>query len=405
MKKYVIVGASYRCYAMFVANLTEKYKDTVALTGVYDINRHRAEFFRQKIGANCTVYDSFEKMLNEEKPDGVLVTTNDRFHHEYIVRALDMGYDVISEKPLTNTYERCLAVREAEKRSGRRVKVTFNCRFMPHFLEIKKLLCANKIGKVLAVNYEYYLNRWHGGDYFKRWHRLMENSQGMLLHKSTHHFDIINWFLEDEPVKVAALGNRVFYADSDKCHGERCSQCSFADRCESSHSPSADVDKDLYFEAEKEDGYIRDRCCYRPDSDINDNMSVSVLYKKGTILTYSLNLFSVREGYRLTLTGEKGVLELNEVKLGDHEDDSFQINLYYCDGTSETVSVQKGTGMHLGGDEKMISMLFGEENEDHYNQCADSFAGVVSAMIGVAGNMSIEKNETIDLSQYLDTLR
>lgn len=199
MKKYVIAGASVRCYMMFVTRLVEDYSDSVKITGVYDINKTRCRVFKDKIGDLCTIYDDFDEMLDKERPDAVIVTTVDSVHHEYIIRALDKGYDVISEKPLTNTFERCAEIRAAEKRSGRKVTVTFNCRFMPYFYELKKLMAAGRIGKPLAINYEYCLTRWHGGDYFKRWHRLMSNSQGMLLHKSTHHFDIVNWLTGDEP--------------------------------------------------------------------------------------------------------------------------------------------------------------------------------------------------------------
>ena len=114
-KRYVIVGASFRCYMLFVCTLTERYKDTVALTGVYDVNRTRCEFFKKKVGDEMTVYDDFDRMLDTEKPDGVIVTTSDKFHHEYIIRSLKKGYDVFCEKPVTNTYERCLAIRNAEK--------------------------------------------------------------------------------------------------------------------------------------------------------------------------------------------------------------------------------------------------------------------------------------------------
>ncbi len=405
MKRYVIVGASFRCYTMFVTNLIDKFADSTEITGVYDLNKTRSKFFKDKIGDKCTIYDDFDKMLDTEKPDAVLVTTVDSVHHEYIVRALDKGYDVISEKPLTNTFDRCLQIREAEKRSGHKVTVTFNCRFMPYFLEVKKLLAADRIGKPLAINYEYCLNRWHGGDYMKRWHKLMKNSQGMLLHKSTHHFDIVNWLLRDEPSKVTALGNKVYYNDKSKCFADRCSNCLKKDSCESAHSQSDILDKQLYFDAEKEDGYIRDCCCFNGESDINDSMSVSVMYTKGAILTYTLNLFSQHEGYRMVITGEKGVMIAENYDTGYGTSDKFKIVILDRDNRTEIVEFDKSTGTHAGGDEKLISMLFGEKQEDEYGQMADSYAGMVSAMIGIAANESIATEKTVDVQAYLKKLR
>lgn len=406
MKRYVIVGASYRCRGMFVRQLMKQFPDDVKLTGVYDMNRTRCKVFQDMVGPEMTIYDDFETMLDAERPDAVIVTTADHVHHEYIIRALDKGYDVICEKPVTNTFERCLAVREAEKRSGRKVTVTFNCRFMPYFARIKELLMEGAIGKVHAIHYEYCLDRSHGADYFKRWHRKMEFSEGMLLHKSTHHFDIVSWLLEDEPERVNALGVQSYYAKEEKSLGKRCSQCPGVDRCTSSELQGKTVNQAMFYDAEWEDGYIRDTCCFLSDADIMDNLSVSVLYAKGALLTYSLNLFSMREGYNLTITGEKGVLLASSwsVDLGEKQD-KRAIRILRDNGEVEIVEVEKIAEGHGGGDERLIQMIFGPEQPDPLGQCADSYAGVSSAMIGIAANRSIREGCTVELAQELAQLR
>lgn len=403
MKRYVIVGAGLRCYTMFVEHLTAHYRDTVALTGVYDTNRTRSEYFRKKVGDGLTVYDDFDAMLEAEQPDGVIISTVDSTHHEYVVRALDRGYDVICEKPITNTFERCAAIRDAERRSGKEVTVTFNCRFMPHFAKLKELIANGIVGKVHAINYEYCLDREHGGDYFKRWHRKMEFSQGMLLHKSTHHFDIINWLLEDEPRLVTALGTRSFYADPSKSGAPRCTKCPIVDTCLSAGSWNAASSHEIYYAAEHEDGYIRDTCCFLPDADINDNLSVSVRYAKGAMLTYTLNLFSMHEGYRISVTGEDGILTLES--WSDVPSDEYIFRVHHSNGDMENIAIKKADGAHAGGDERLIAMIFGEGMEDRLGQCADSFAGFSSAIIGIGANESMAEGRTVDLKQKLDELR
>ena len=99
----------------------------------------------------------------------------DRFHHEYIIRSLEAGCDVITEKPMTIDDVRCRAILEAEKRTGRRVIVTFNYRFAPYVTRVKELLREGVIGKVLSVDFEWILDTRHGADYFRRWHRRKEN--------------------------------------------------------------------------------------------------------------------------------------------------------------------------------------------------------------------------------------
>ncbi len=402
MKRFVIVGASGRCLYLFVDTLYKNNKDEIEITGIYDINKTRAQVFKDEIGDKCKIYSDFDEMLDTEKPDSVIVTTTDRFHHEYIVRALNKGYNVISEKPITNTYERCLEIREAEKHSGKSVTVTFNCRYMPYFEKIKKILKEDRIGKVHSINYEYCLDRNHGGDYFKRWHGEKKNSEGMLLHKSTHHFDIINWFLEDEPKSVFAFGNQVYYNNPEKKLAERCRDCTRKDKCESSKLLGEENNQRLYYDAEHEDGYIRDRCSFAGVADICDNMTVSVLYSKGAILTYTLNLFSQREGYRISVQGERG--SLVHENWYDEEDTDLYITLISSGGRKEIIKIPKNNGSHGGGDERMLRDMF-ENTDDDLGRRADCFDGISSAMIGIAGNMSIKEGKAIDVKSLLASLR
>lgn len=405
MKRYVIVGAGSRCYSMFVRGLKNRFGENVQLVGVYDTNKKRCEFFKKEVGDSMTIYSDFDTMLATERPDAVIVTTTDATHAKYIVRSLDLGFDVISEKPICNTLEDCVAIRDAERRSGKRVTVGFNCRFMPYFAKLKELVMSGTVGKIHAITYEYCLNRHHGGDYFKRWHRHMDVSRGMLVHKSTHHFDIVNWLLDDIPTGVSAIGNRLFYGNPEKSRGERCSTCPAAGECESYISQSAAYDKPLYFDAEGEDGYIRDHCAYLPDTDIYDNMSVSVAYSRGTLLTYSLNLFSMREGYRISLTGERGVILGECFATGYGVDDKFRIRVLHSETESEEIVFEKSAGAHGGGDARLLDMIFGDVSDDPLGQRADSFSGFVSAMIGIGANESIKNRVHYDLTAPLEMLR
>ena len=403
-KRYVIVGASSRCRDMFLVNLVEKFADEVEITGVYDTNVKRSEHFKAIAGDQMTVYDDFEKMLDAEKPDAVLVTTTDKYHHEYICRALRKGYNAISEKPITTNYENCIEIAKAVSETGKGVATTFNCRFMPMFAKMKEILMSGKLGNVLNINYEYFLNRVHGGDYFKRWHSDMENSGGMLVHKSTHHFDIINWFLEDEPVKVSALGNKVYYGDVNKSFGERCSTCPKAKQCPSYEDLSNTYEKDFYFGAEHLDGYIRDKCCFLNHSNIYDSMSVSVQYSKGTMLTYGLNLFSIKgEGWRMVITGDKGVMVVDT--FAQEVPEKHKIDLYLEGGEHQVILFAKGQGAHAGGDERLLAKLFGNDTSDELHQCADYMAGLISALIGISGNDSIATGETINVKERIDYLK
>ena len=402
MKKLVIVGTGQRGYEFFATKIKERYCDTVQIVGIYDNNQKRAQYYQKTISKDIKVFDDFDKMLDQTKPDIVLVTTVDGLHHKYIIRALDKGYNVLSEKPLTTTEENCLAIREAEKRSGKKVSVTFNCRFMPYFAKIKEVLMSGVIGKPLSIHYEYVLNTKHGGDYFKRWHRFMKNSGGMLVHKSTHHFDIINWLLQDDPVSVSAQGARLYFGNDDRPHGERCLGCQYANTCESYVCFSEDENvKEMYYNSEDVDGYLRDHCSFKSDTDIYDSMSVSVAYRKGTLLTYSLNLFSTDEGYTLNIIGEKGRIEASTF----FAEDKHKLIVKYRNGRVDEITFPKSKGGHDGGDDRMLDMFFGGVTDDPLGQCSDSYDGIKSVLIGISAKKSIKEGRRIDLTETLENLR
>jgi predicted dehydrogenase len=392
---YAIVGASSRALEMFAKPLAGAFADVAVLAGVCDINPERARYF---IGAACPgvpFYADFDRMIAEAKPDCVIVATVDAFHHEYIIRALDLGCDVITEKPMTIDDEKCNAILEAERRNGRKIRVTFNARFLPLSRRIRELLLEGAIGDakdIYHVNMEWLLDTSHGADYFRRWHRRKENSGGLLVHKSTHHFDKINWWIGQTPDTVYARGTTKFYGPARDSRGERCLDCPHKKTCEFAFALTEEpIMQGLYFGPEKADGYRRDGCVFSPEIDIEDNMALTVTYKEGALLTYSLVAHSPYEGFRLTISGKGGRLEAQVFYSGRYakRPDNI-INIYNRRGEEITVSVPKAEGAHGGADVRLLEMLFRPGTPDPLKQSASSEAGIHSVMIGVCANKSIK---------------
>ena len=404
MKRFVIVGAGFRCYHMFAKTIRDRFSDRCKLVGVCDPNYKRAQIYIDTIDKDMKYYEDFDKMLAELKPDAVLVTTPDGLHHKYIIKALEAGIDVYTEKPLTTTKENCEAIRDAERKSGKKVTITFNCRFVPYFAKLKEVVNSGIIGTPLSINYDYHLPYTHGGDYFKRWHRHMEKSGGMLVHKSTHHFDVMNWILGDDPESVIAQANRVYYGNDDRPHGERCMQCQYKETCTSFDWYEDDKEdiQLLYFGPEDVDNYHRDHCVFKPDTDIYDNMSVSVKYTRGAILTYTLHMFSPSEGFRINITGTKGRIEFNSFDYDKGPDNV--IVAFTDDKCVHKISVPKASGMHAGGDDRMLEMFFGDR-PDPLGQCSTSYDGIKSAMIGISANQSIKEGKRIELTEFLKKMK
>jgi predicted dehydrogenase len=254
-------------------------------------------------------------------PDLVIVTTTDATHHTYIVQAMERGCDVITEKPITTDREKLSAIMQAVERTGRTLRVCFNARYEPPHTRIRELMMQGVVGKPLAVEFVELLDISHGADYFRRWHREKQHSGGLLVHKATHHFDLVNWWVESFPQEVFAMGALQFYGKKNaEARGEHVPYDRYTGVAAAAHDPFAlRLDRNeelrgLYLAAEAETGYVRDRNVFGEPITIEDTMSVLVRYRNGALLTYGLLAYAPREGLHVAITGTKGRLELDIVE-------------------------------------------------------------------------------------------
>ena len=201
-KKYVIVGTGGRS-SMYIKALAVNYLKVAELKAFCDTNQTRMDFFNKRLKneyrhAPVKTYkaEDFELMIKEQKPDVVIVTSMDRTHHSYICRAMELGCDVITEKPMTVDAEKCQQIIDTRKRTGRNVTVAFNYRYSPRNTRIKEIIKSGMVGEITSVHFEWVLDTCHGADYFRRWHRDKKNSGGLMVHKATHHFDLVNWWID-----------------------------------------------------------------------------------------------------------------------------------------------------------------------------------------------------------------
>ncbi len=411
MKKYVQVGCGSRGTYTYAVPLVKKYADCGELCGVYDTNYKRAELVSELCDKKIPVYKDFDEMLEKVKPDTVIVTPRDCDHDYYAIKAMKAGCDVIVEKPLTTTFEKALAIKKAQEETGKNVTVTFNLRFHPFYSRIKEMISSGVIGKVLSIHYEWMLNTSHGADYFRRWHRERKNSGSLMVHKSTHHFDLANWFLEEDPIAVNAFGTRRFYGHTREERSERCLTCPYKDSCKFYLDLNADESlKKLYLDCEDVDGYYRDKCVFSDEIDIEDSVSVNVLYSGGAIMSYSLTAHSPYEGVNLTLNGTEGRME---IKLGQSHSLNYELkstrSVKIFNRSGEVIDIgipERATGGHGGADDEIRERLFrNPDAPDPLHQMADTRAGLMSIGIGMAANLSMKENRRVYLSEFYDELK
>ncbi len=384
-KKTVLVGTGHRGISSYVSPIvTGHLSDAVELCGVYDLVKERAELCGKTY--NVPVYYDFEEMLNAVKPDFVIVTCTDSDHHDYIIRALEAGYDVASEKPMTNTVERARAILEAEKKSGKRVYVTFNCRYMQPFEDLKRVISSGVIGDVRHVDLTWLLDRKHGTSYYRRWHGKMKYSNSLLLHKSTHHFDLVNWIIGKEPESVFADCKQEFYGKNGPFRGKNCRNCDHTAECPFYWDATTDkFDKEYFVDLEPYSGYCTDNCVFGEDVDIYDNMALLVKYTDGTTMNYSLTTYNSEEGSLFRFIGTKGRIEFSHIQsshAGGYQ--NMAIKVYPVDAEPYEIPTEFGKGDHGGGDSKLRDDIFrGTTPEnDPLGRCASSYDGYLSLLIG-----------------------
>lgn len=391
-KRFAMVGTGHRGSGMWGKDLARDYADYIEFVGLCDINGGRVEAAKKLMNVDCPTFTDFEKMMTTVKPDVLIVTTVDSTHDYFIIRGMELGADIITEKPMTTDELKCELILEAEVRTGKNVTVAFNYRYSPQRAKMYELIRSGIIGEITSVDFHWYLDVNHGADYFRRWHRLREKSGSLWVHKATHHFDLLNWWLDSDPEEVFAFGKLEYYGKNNAFRGVNCRTCEHKNTCKHFW----DMTKDsrlmrLYADNEHIDGYLRDGCVFKEDIDIFDKMGASIRYVNGVQVSYSLTTYSPYEGYRIAFNGTKGRLETwIEEKNPVEEKDYDEFMLTHNFGKHEFIKIKKSPGGHGGGDKLMKDMLFHPGKTDELKQRAGTRDGALSILVGIAARKSCD---------------
>jgi len=403
-RRYALIGTGNRGTTMWGRDLLKGWRDRVDLVAICDLNPLRAERARTMIGSNAPIYESIETTLAASHPELVIVCTKDSTHDDIIVAALESGADVISEKPMATTVEKIRRIREAEKRTGKRVDVSFNYRFAPTAAKLKELLLSGAIGTLTSIDFHWYLDNIHGADYFRRWHAFIENSGSLFVHKATHHFDLLNWYTASDPESVSAFGEQRNYGRNGPFRWTRCRDCPFAQECNYYFDMRADPFLEALYEAPSElDGYFRDACVYREEIDIPDTMTATIRYRNDVVVSYSLNTYMPIEGYTIAFNGTEGRIETRLFERQPFEvpnhDEILVVKSF--GGGVERIIVPHDGGGHFGGDQRMRDLMF-RGGDDPLGQRAGTWAGAMSVLTGIAALKSAREGRRVTIAELGD---
>ncbi|MFF2449201.1 Gfo/Idh/MocA family protein [Neobacillus sp. NPDC058068] len=425
MKKIVVCGLSNRALGMFIEPILTDFAHENKIVGLLDIDERRIELCKESFPELCSIPsyngDQFDQMIKETNADTIIVTSRDDTHIDYILQGLEQDLTVITEKPMVTNANDAMRVMEAEKRSEGKVIVAFNYRYGAFHRKIKELILEGKIGRITSVDLNWYIDTYHGASYFKRWNRNRAYSGGLSIHKSSHHFDLVNWWLDQKPEEVFAYGALNYYGKDGEFNpsladNRHCSTCHEKYNCQyymrwsnrrnniavkDDHIKADNIEKS----AENYTDYRPDACIFDHDIEIEDTYAAIVKFDKGALLNYSVNFSAPYEGYRLAINGTKGRIETTEYHEPSRISFPFPeqtIEYYPLFGSKETIHVVQNEGSHGGGDPLLQEDLFlGVDPNRPYQILAGAEAGAYSIAVGEGVWRSCKENKPFRINELL----
>ncbi len=427
--KYILIGAGLRGQAYTEAAVKEHGCEVVA---VADPNEKVRNYIRDtyKVPEHMC-FESYEQVLKLGKiADFAMICTQDKMHVAPALMAIEQGYDLLLEKPAAPTPEECMQLCRAAEEKGVRVLICHVLRYTQFFRAVKELIDAGEIGKVMSVIHTEGVGNVHQSHSYVRgnWHDSKESSN-MLLAKSCHDMDILQWLLGAECKKVQSFG-RLSYFTKENCPEGAPKRC--LEGCPHGEICPYNVKK-VYLPEERNEwvGFLRNAatgkvepsdaevekalwetdygvCVFQCDNDVVDHQTVNMEFENGETVVFTMAAFNLG-GRRIRIMGTKGEIcsdDLDTIELITFCDEDTNSGTYGKPRaefikTSESGIVQEITGGHGGGDNGIIDDLclyFGENKKT--KSISDIRTSIMNHMIVFAAEESRRTNTVVDVDEY-----
>jgi predicted dehydrogenase len=422
MKKItaVLLGAGQRgagAYAPYALEYPEEL-GFVAVAEPDDARRKEFKDIHKIDDKNC--FKSWEELLEGPKlADAILICTQDRMHYEPTIKALEKGYHVLLEKPMSYDPRECVEMGECAKKYNRVFSICHVLRYTPFFRTVKKLLDEERIGKLMAIQHIENVAYWHQAHSFVRgnWRNSKESSP-MILAKSCHDMDILLWLVGADCTKVSSFGSLGHFRKENAPAGapERCLDgCPAKDECPY-YAPriyidwrdnwqaevlrkvvSIDTSTEALTKALKEGPY--GRCVYHCDNNVVDHQVVNLEFENGVTAAFTMCAFTYEGGRSIKYMGSKGQIrcdmERNEIEVRD-----------FVTGDREIIIPDGAAEGHGGGDLGIMRDfvdLVRHNGEKKGLTSAD--VSVQSHIMSLAAEKSRLDNKVINIQDYIKELK
>lgn len=422
MKRYVVCGVSNRAKKMYIGPLLTTFRQQGALVGLLDPDPRRFDVLHEEWPDTQAIPQygahDFDRMVRETQPEVVIVAGVDATHVDYIVPALAHHLQVITEKPMAASASDCRRILRASAQDPGQVVVAFNYRYASIHTEIKTLIHQGLLGRITSIEVTWLIDTYHGASYFKRWNRDRRLSGGLSVHKSSHHFDLMSWWLEQEPVEVFGYGALNYYGQDAEFNplrggGRHCSTCAVRDACAYYRRwiprGTDETPDDDHLQAfggrhlRDYSDYRPDACIFDPEIAIEDTYVGTIRYAGGAMASYSVNFSAPYEGYRIAVNGTRGRLETQYY----HPQRTFfpvpqqtieWLPLFGAKGSWVPII---RSGGHEGGDPALLEDLFLGPAARPFSMVSDARAGALAVATGEALWRSVQSGQPVRIKDLL----
>ena len=411
MKTLVLIGAGAR--GMTYAHLIQK-SESARIIAVAEIKEDRRQRAMRELGLTAdAIYNHADDLLAAGRlADACIIATQDRDHYDEAIKALNLGYDLLLEKPISPNADECVHIARLAQEKGCRVAVCHVLRYAPFFVALKNIIDSGELGRVIEIQHNENIGNFHMAHSFVRgnW-RNSEEACPIILAKSCHDLDLLVWLTGSRCESVASFGELTYFKESNAPAGSaaRCLDCPAAQTCRydarkcyldtvgswPTTTLTVDQTDEGVIQALREGPY--GRCVYRCDNDVCDHQVSILRFENGVTATFNLSAFTNRVARTMKIMCEHGEIRASELT------GCIEVIPFASTGVAETqahtIYPARGGKGHGGGDEGIVRALLNMLSHDGAEMSTNIAASIESHLMAEAAEISRHEHRIVDLKE------
>lgn len=412
--KYIIVGLGSR--GMIYGTWARKHG--IEIAAIAEIRPDRLQDAGKQLGVpeHMRFSDASALFSLGKIADAAIICTQDRDHYGHVMQALECGYHILLEKPISPNARECLEIEQKANALGKKITVCHVLRYTNFFGTLKEIIDSGELGKIVAIKHSENIGNFHMAHSFVRGNWRSEAlSSSIILQKSCHDLDILLWLVGSHCTKVASFGSLSYFREANAPAGstDRCSTCPVAENCrfeaKKCYLPTlgcwpTDVvcleqTEQALMEALESGPY--GRCVYRCDNDVCDHMSNIMEFENGVTATFSLTAQTSSCHRNIHIMCEDGEIlgddETRQIIVTKHVSstaDSFQTRIY---------NVRTNGSGHGGGDAGIMEEFLASLTASGETKSSISLS-VESHLMAYAMEHARRTGTVVDMAQFRQSI-